>query len=154
MQAMQTFSALRLAHPVSFNLVARDHAASALACGQAALARDQLEALYRQNPSTDLLAAIALLDADAMHQRDRLRAHLREQPTLSAAQQLLALGAAASVALDAGDAKALNDAVGRAARPLQRYRCAACGFDAQHYFWQCPGCMAWDSYPPQRLEDL
>ncbi len=153
-QAMQTFGALRLAHPASFNLVARDHAASALVCGQAALAREQLEALYRQNASTDLLAAIALLDTDATHQRDRLRAHLREQPSLSAAQHLLALGAAATVALDAGDAKALNDAVGRAARPLQRYRCAACGFDAQHYFWQCPGCMAWDSYPPQRLEDL
>ena len=153
-QAMQAFSALRVAHPASFNLVARDHAASALACGQAALAREQLEALYRQNPSVDLLAAIALLDAEPSHQRSRLRAHLRELPSLSAAQQLLALGASSSVALDADDAKALNDAVGRAARPLKRYRCAACGFDAQHYFWQCPGCMAWDSYPPQRLEDL
>ena len=30
----------------------------------------------------------------------------------------------------------------------------ACGFEAQHYFWQCPGCQNWDSYPPQRLEDL
>jgi len=151
-QAMQSFGALRLVHPASFNLVARDHAASALACGQASMAREQLEGFYLQSPSTELLAAIALLDTDAGHQRHRLRAHLSEQPSLSAAQQLLALGATGSVTLDAGDAKALNDAVGRAARPLQRYRCAACGFDAQHYFWQCPGCMAWDSYPPQRLE--
>ena len=29
----------------------------------------------------------------------------------------------------------------RRAKPLQRYRCAACGFEAQHYFWQCPGCL-------------
>ena len=35
-----------------------------------------------------------------------------------------------------------------------RYRCAACGFEAEHYFWQCPGCLGWDTYPPQRLEDL
>jgi lipopolysaccharide assembly protein B len=41
----------------------------------------------------------------------------------------------------------------QAARPLQRYRCAACGFEAQHYFWQCPGCLSWDSYPPQRIEE-
>ena len=41
----------------------------------------------------------------------------------------------------------------RAARPLHRYRCAACGFEAEHYFWQCPGCLGWDTYPPQRLED-
>ncbi|MBC7992258.1 MAG: hypothetical protein H7Z15_03305, partial [Rhizobacter sp.] len=24
---------------------------------------------------------------------------------------------------------------------------------AQNYFWQCPGCHSWDSYPPTRLED-
>jgi lipopolysaccharide biosynthesis regulator YciM len=44
--------------------------------------------------------------------------------------------------------------VARAAKPLQRYRCAACGFEAQHYFWQCPGCLSWDSYPPQRVDAL
>jgi len=48
----------------------------------------------------------------------------------------------------------VRDAVTRAAQPLHRYRCAACAFEAQHYFWQCPGCLSWDSYPPQRLEDL
>ena len=153
-QAMQAFGELLVAHPASFTLVALDHAASALACGQQAVAREQLELHYRRTPSTDLLAAIALLDADPAHQRARLRAHLHEQPTLSAAQQLLALGAVSGVTLDAADAQSLHDAVGRAARPLHRYRCAACGFDAQHFFWQCPGCMVWDSYPPQRLEDL
>jgi lipopolysaccharide biosynthesis regulator YciM len=49
---------------------------------------------------------------------------------------------------------ALRAAVARAAKPLQRYRCAACGFEAQHYFWQCPGCLNWDSYPPQRIDAL
>ena len=45
-------------------------------------------------------------------------------------------------------------AIEHAALPLQRYRCAACGFEAQHYFWQCPGCLSWDSFPPQRVEDM
>jgi lipopolysaccharide biosynthesis regulator YciM len=153
-QALQTFGELRVAHPAAFNLVARDHASSALACGQQSPARELLESLYRLSPSTDLLAAIALLDPDPARQRGRLRVHLREQPALSPAQQLLALGASAAVSLDAADAQALGEAVGRAAKPLQRYRCASCGFEAQHHFWQCPGCMAWDSYPPQRLEDL
>ena len=44
--------------------------------------------------------------------------------------------------------------VAQAAKPLQRYRCAACGFEAANYFWQCPGCLNWDSYPAQRLEEL
>ena len=44
--------------------------------------------------------------------------------------------------------------VDHAARPLARYRCAACGFEAQGYFWQCPGCQAWESFPPRRIEEL
>ena len=75
----------------------------------------------------------------------------------SAAQVLLPLGAGEA---SRGARRAPRGAAPcarrsrRAARPLQRYRCAACGFEAQHYFWQCPGCLGWDTYPPQRLEDL
>jgi lipopolysaccharide assembly protein B len=49
---------------------------------------------------------------------------------------------------------ALRHAVARSAGPLQRYRCAACGFEAHRYFWQCPGCLSWDSYPTQRIDAL
>jgi lipopolysaccharide biosynthesis regulator YciM len=80
-----------------------------------------------------------------------LLAHLQQHPTLSAAQLLLELPpqdwTPAAWA-------ALREAVALSARPLQRYRCAACGFEAQHYFWQCPGCLSWDSYPPQRIDAL
>jgi lipopolysaccharide biosynthesis regulator YciM len=54
-----------------------------------------------------------------------------------------------------GEARArIGEAIAQAAKPLQRYRCAACGFEAHTYFWQCPGCQSWDSYPTQRLEEL
>jgi lipopolysaccharide assembly protein B len=152
-QALQAFAELLVVQPGSFNLVAHDYAASALACGQQAHALEQLEALLARAPSNDLLTAIALLDPGTVQQHLRLRTQLTTQPTLSAAQHLLALGADGALALDAADARAVADAVAHAARPLQRYRCAACGFEAQRYFWQCPGCMAWDSYPAQRLED-
>ena len=152
--ALESFAELLVAQPAWFALVARDYAAAALACGQAARARAQLETLYQRAPSADLLAAIALIDPLPAHRRARLRSHLASHPTLGAAEQLLALGAAGEVALDGTDAAVLAGAVGHAARPLQRYRCAACGFESQRYFWQCPGCMAWDSYPTQRLEDL
>ena len=51
-------------------------------------------------------------------------------------------------------AQLVGTALQRAVRPLQRYRCAACGFESQHYFWQCPGCLSWDSYPPRHVEEL
>ena len=40
-----------------------------ISCGQQAIAREQLETHYRRNASTELLAAIALLDADPTRQR-------------------------------------------------------------------------------------
>lgn len=149
---LQLWGALLATHPAAFNLVARDYAQSALAAGEGAAALDKLQALYHRSPNTDLLEAIALLDPDAARQRQRLLVHLQQQPTLSAAQALLARSA--GTPLSDAETGTLRDAVGRAAKPLQRYRCAACGFEAQHYFWQCPGCLGWDTYPTQRLEDL
>ena len=143
---------LMVAHPASFNLVAHEYAQSALASGGAAAAITRLRELYARAPTMDLLDALALLDPEPARQRERLLAQLRQHPTLSVAQALITQPGAAH--FDATETKALGDAIGRAAKPLHRYRCAACGFEAQHYFWQCPGCLNWDSYPPQRLEDL
>lgn len=151
-QALQAWGTLLAAHPAAFNLVARDYARSAIACGEQAGALERLHALYAHAPNGDLLDAIGLIDADPAHTRARLLAHLRQQPVLSTAQALLAQ--AAGSALDEAESSAVREAVGRAAKPMQRYRCAACAFEAQHYFWQCPFCLGWDTYPPQRLEDL
>ena len=151
-EVLALWGVLMVAHPAAFNLVAREYAQSAAASGEASAALLRLQELYKRAPTLDLLEAISLLDPDPAHQRDRLLAHLREHPSLSAAQGLL--GQHTDGAFSETETKALRDAVGRAAQPLRRYRCAACGFEAQHYFWQCPGCLGWDSYPPQRLEDL
>jgi lipopolysaccharide biosynthesis regulator YciM len=48
----------------------------------------------------------------------------------------------------------VQGALEHAVKPLTRYRCAACGFEAKQHFWQCPGCQAWDSYPARRVEEL
>jgi lipopolysaccharide biosynthesis regulator YciM len=151
-EVLALWGVLLVAHPAAFNLVAREYAQSAVASGEGAAALVRLQEVYKRAPTLDLLEAIALLDADPARQRERLLAHLREHPSLSAAQGLL--GQHTDGAFSEPETKALRDAVGRAAQPLRRYRCAACGFEAQHYFWQCPGCSSWDSYPPQRLEDL
>ncbi len=153
--ALQLWGELLAAHPLAFNLVARDFAADAIASGDPSAALERLQALYARAPSMDLLSAIAALDPAPEAQRRRLMKHLEEQPSLSGAQELLnRITAEPTHVIDAEASQRLRTAIGRAAKPLQRYRCAACGFEAQHYFWQCPGCLSWDSYPPQRLEDL
>ena len=151
--ALAAFRELMAGHPAIFNFVATDYAASAREGGDRTTAMERLRALYQRNPTVELLEAIDLLDPDPPRRRERRLAHLRRHPTLSAAQAMLATAADAPSGIATIDAAALHDAVTRAARPLQRYRCAACGFEAEHYFWQCPGCQSWDSYPPRRIED-
>ena len=150
--ALDAWDALRQQDPAAFLLVAADYASAAQACGQRARAQSVLAAALDAMPAVELLQALERVEDRGAEQRlPRLLAHLKQHPTLSAAQLLLALPR--DQWTDEAWA-ALTDAVARAAKPLQRYRCAACGFEAQHYFWQCPGCLSWDSYPPQRVDAL
>jgi len=135
----------------AFLLVAEEYARAALACGRADAARRALLALLAEHPATELLAALDRLEPGGTPDPARWVAQLRTSPSLTAAQQLLA---GAPETWGAQGLEALRAAVARAARPLQRYRCAACGFEAAHYFWQCPGCLSWESYPPQRVDAL
>ncbi len=157
-QALQAWQHLYEQHPASFSLVVDDYAESALLCADPEgleTARQTLQGALSANPTVGLLRALQRLEptaepAQGGASRQRLQQHLLRHPSLSAAQMMLEQPPATW----ADDAwQALRDAVGRSAKPLQRYRCAVCGFEAQHYFWQCPGCLSWDSYPPQRLDD-
>ena len=142
-------------HPASFGLVAVDFALSAESAGQAASALESLRSLSAREPGMDLVHALAVLDPALASRQQRLRAQLQQHPTLSAARALLQLQTQQPEApLPASDLNLVEQALAQASKPLQRYRCAACGFEAQHYFWQCPGCLNWGSYPPKRLEDL
>ena len=145
-QAIEAWDELRRRQPAAFVLVAADYADSAVACGGERAAREALKALFAKLPALDLVRALDRLGA-----APPLLPYLRQHPTLSAAEQWLAQ---AQPAWSEEGVTALREAVTRAAKPLQRYRCAACGFEAQLYFWQCPGCLSWDSYPPQRIEEL
>ncbi|WP_280152415.1 lipopolysaccharide assembly protein LapB [Piscinibacter sp. XHJ-5] len=153
-QALECWRTLLAAHPDAFALVARDYASSANAAGESARALIELQELYGRMPSLDLLAAIGMLEPDAAAQRQRVAEHLVRHPSLSAARELLRLRIAARGNTADDEVAHIEAAITHAAKPLQRYRCAACGFEAHNYFWQCPGCLSWDSYPTQRLEDL
>ena len=142
--------------PALFPLIASDYATAAIQCGQADAARATVLRRMNEQPSVDLLQAMRLLDGALPSQAgvpdagERAQALLHAQPTLSAALAVL------DAPLDVHDESALRDvreAVARAARAQQRYRCAACGFEAPQHFWQCPGCLSWDSYPAMRIEE-
>jgi lipopolysaccharide assembly protein B len=145
--AVAAWNELRQRHPGAFALVAGDYAAAAKASVQSGEALAALQALYAEHPTRELLQAIDLLEPDAQRTPRRHAEHLARQPTLGGAATVLR-----DRAQDETD-RAVLAVVERAAAPMARYRCAACGFEAQRWFWQCPGCLGWDTFPPQRIED-
>ena len=151
--ALDVWNELMTANPAAFALVAREYAASAAAVGQQPAAIERLRALYERAPSVDLLAALRQLENDAGVRREWVAQHLAKHPSISAALNLLDEASTQGQVPSALETQQLQQVLAQSAKPLQRYRCAACGFEASHYFWQCPGCQSWDSYPPRRVED-
>ena len=140
--------------PAGLPLIAPLYAKAAIATGQIALAKQVLEANYRNQASLDVLDAIVVLDSTdagkASTASDWYVHHLERQPSLVAAAKWIAGEKLEHEQFHSQVQRALDHAV----KPLTRYRCAACGFGANQHFWQCPGCQAWDSYPAQRVEEL
>jgi lipopolysaccharide biosynthesis regulator YciM len=109
---------------------------------------------YEATPSLDVLDAIVALEATlttpSPTARDWYVRHLEHEPSLVAAAKWIAGEKLEHEQFHPQVQRALDHAV----KPLVRYRCAACGFEAKQHFWQCPGCQAWDSYPARRVEEL
>ena len=118
--------------------------------GQQAAALDLLKANYAQLPSIDVIEAIVKLDTASADPRQWYGQHLEREASLVAAAKWIAgekLGSEHEHSM-------VQRALDQATKPLMRYRCAACGFEATQHFWHCPGCQAWDSYPARRIEEL
>lgn len=100
--------------------------------------------------SIDVTQALVSLSEQPQQARQLYIEHLKREPSLVAAGLWLAgesIGHPEQEAL-------LKKTLERQTEPLKRYRCAACGFESRQYFWHCPGCQTWDSYPPLRIEEL
>jgi lipopolysaccharide assembly protein B len=125
--------------------------------GQVPKALALLQSNYAQSHSIDVLQAIIALErsaSTAQQADDKARSlyvqHLEKEPSLAVAARWLEGEKLEHEQFHPQVQRALDKAV----QPLLRYRCAACGFEAQRHFWQCPGCHAWDSYPARRIEEL
>ena len=140
--------------PQFLPLVASELVRLGTACGQVQEALTALEASGAQTPAVDVTDAIvqALIAQGVSPDQARQRyvRHMAQEPSLIAAARWLAHERFSAEA----DHPTVQRSIDHAVRSLARYRCAACGFETQGYFWQCPGCQAWESFPPRRIEEL
>lgn len=152
---------LRVA-PLYAGLVAADLMACFEHQGQAELGLKELKTHYERHPSVDVFAQVfkalrqlqgadnawgfarqALQQSPSLLGLDRSLSFELQHPVNPAAEHVLG-----------GDLALLHTLVHKHTQRLDRYECQQCGFEAKHFYWQCPGCNYWESYTPKRLEEM
>jgi lipopolysaccharide biosynthesis regulator YciM len=116
-----------------------------------------LSGYLERYPSLDLLDVVyqLVLESDGTEAAYRLvRAELQRNPTLLGLEKLMSARlplAAPEVRPDVELAKTIIQGY---TKRLSRYRCDNCGFKARQFYWRCPACGGWETYPPRRSEEF
>ncbi|GHA73507.1 lipopolysaccharide assembly protein B [Formosimonas limnophila] len=120
-----------------------------------------LHFLYEELMSTGSVDVLnTWLTAHAKHGQapellPQLSAVFAAHPSLNALDKLLSQRLSDDASSEAAREDALiQQLIKKQVQQLSKYRCAHCGFEAARYYWQCPACSRWESYPPKRLEEL
>ncbi|MEC5212108.1 lipopolysaccharide biosynthesis regulator YciM [Polaromonas sp. CG_9.5] len=149
-EALQTLLKLPAIAPQALPLAAGLLANIAQNSGEQQATLALLKESYAQTPSIDVIEAIVKLEKEPANARQWYVRHLEREVSLVAASKWIA----GEKLEDEHHHALVQRAMDQATKPLLRYRCAACGFEATQHFWHCPGCQAWDSYPARRIEEL
>ena len=107
-------------------------------------------------PSLDLLSASfeGELELQGPQAASRLvRDELVRNPTLLGLDKLLEVQMIDASAERRNDLQLIRNLIHQHTRSLALYRCDACGFKARQFYWHCPACNGWETYPPRRTEE-
>ena len=107
-------------------------------------------------PSLDLLNSVfqAVLEREgAAAATELVRVELRRSPTLLGLDRLLEAQVLEAPPERRRDLELIRDLVHQHTRSLALYRCDECGFKARQFYWHCPACHGWETYPPRRSEE-
>ncbi len=118
---------------------------------------DTLSRLQQQYPALDLLNALfkaTLKTRGPEAASDLIKADLHQNPTLVGLDRLLEAQVLATAdPVRKADLEMLAALVHSHASRLAVYLCRNCGFKAKQYYWHCPACGGWDSFPPRRTAE-
>ncbi|WP_312516257.1 lipopolysaccharide assembly protein LapB [Massilia sp.] len=107
--------------------------------------------------SIDLIEVVfkAVIELDGVEAAKQLVVEeLRRNPTLLGLDKLLEARLMDAPAHVWEELSMVKNLVQRYTQKLARYQCSHCGFKARQFYWHCPGCNRWETYPPRRTEEL
>jgi lipopolysaccharide assembly protein B len=116
-----------------------------------------LSAYLERYPSLDLLDVVyqLVLEGEGNEAAYRLvRAELQRNPTLLGLEKLMSARLPLAAPEIRPDVELAKTIIQGYTKRLSRYRCNNCGFKARQFYWRCPACGGWETYPPRRSEEF
>lgn len=116
-----------------------------------------LRSYLEEASSIDLIEVVfkAVIELDGVEAAKQLvSAELRRTPTLLGLDKLLEARMMDAPAAIWSELSMVKNLVHGYTQKLARYQCSHCGFKARQFYWHCPGCNKWETYPPRRTEEL
>ncbi|MEN3374461.1 lipopolysaccharide assembly protein LapB [Dechloromonas sp. ZS-1] len=107
--------------------------------------------------SLDLLEVVyqLVLENEGNEAAYRLvRAELQRNPSLLGLEKLMTAHLPIAPPEVRSDVDLARTIIQGYTRRLSRYRCNDCGFKARQFYWRCPACGGWETYPPRRTEEF
>ena len=116
-----------------------------------------LKAYLSAYPSLDLLDTVfsLVMELEGVEAALTLvKDEVRRNPTLLGLDKLLETQLIMATPERRADLELVKSTIHAQTRRLARYRCDGCGFKARQFFWRCPACGGWETYPPRRTEEF
>ncbi|MBI4755115.1 MAG: lipopolysaccharide assembly protein LapB [Betaproteobacteria bacterium] len=154
--ALTTWKRIEQQDPVYLALAAPRIADAHRRLGRERQGLQLLRGYLERQPSLDLLDTVFQweLDLEGADAACRLvRNELRRNPTLLGLGKLLEALVLISPTDARQDLELMKDLIHAHTRRVARYRCDNCGFKARQFYWRCPACGGWETYPPRRTEE-
>lgn len=154
-EALAAWQRIESQQPAYLALVADRVADACRRLGDAPRAIRLLKAWHRESPSLDILNALfaLVLETEGAEAAAALvKDELARNPTLTGLDRLLEAQIRAAPPERRHDLELVRGLVAQHIKRLGMYRCDGCGFRARQYYWRCPGCQKWETYPPRRTE--
>ena len=142
--------------PAYLSLVAEKILGAYRSLGQSEEGVRLIRGYLSRYPSLDLLNASfeGELELQGPQAASRLvREELGRNPTLLGLDKLLEVQMVDASAERRNDLQLIRNLIHQHTRSLALYRCDACGFKARQFYWHCPACNGWETYPPRRTEE-
>lgn len=155
--AIEAWKRVETQNPVYLALVAEKLMEAHRKQGRSEQGLQLLRGYLQRHSSLDLLDVVVRAEQEqggVEASYTLVRDELRRNPTLLGLDKLLESQILLAPPERRGDLELIKNLIHGHTRRVARYRCDACGFKARQFYWRCPGCGGWETYPPKRTEEF